>query len=90
LQQKACPGLEVLTILTYFANTITMNKNLIYIGLAAYLLFLFSRKKIGNINSSSAANQAKKLVAEAVDQTTFLPDETTFADEYTKDKRQCR
>ena len=90
MQQKVCLDLEVLTILTYFANTITMNKNLLYIGLAAYLLFLFSRKKIGNINSSSAANQAKKLVAEAVDQTTFLPDETTFADEYKKDKRQCR
>jgi len=90
LQQKACLDLEVLMILTYFANTITMNKNLLYIGLAAYLLFLFTRKKIGNINSSSAANQAKKLVAQAVDQTTFLPDETTFADEYKKDKRQCR
>jgi len=66
-----------------------MNKNLLYIGLAAYLLYVFSRKKMGSV-SANAANEAKRLVVDVIDQTTFLPDETTFADEYKKDKRQCR
>jgi hypothetical protein len=37
-----------------------------------------------------AAGMAKRLVADAVDNTTFIPDETTFADQYAKDKSQCK
>jgi hypothetical protein len=37
-----------------------------------------------------AAGMAKRLVADAVDNTTFIPDETTFADQYAKDKSLCK
>ncbi len=70
-----------------------MNKNLLYIATAAYFIWLFSKKKVSGTNAPSAqaaASMARQIVANAVDQTTFIPDETTFADEYAKDKSQCK
>ncbi len=70
-----------------------MNKNLLYIAAAAYFIYLFSKKKVsgtGAPSAQSAASMAKKIVANAVDQTTFIPDQTTFADLYEKDKSQCK
>jgi hypothetical protein len=70
-----------------------MNKNLLYIAAAAYFIWLFSKKKMNGTDQGSvqmAAGMAKRLVADAVDNTTFIPDETTFADQYAKDKSQCK
>lgn len=70
-----------------------MNKNLLYIAAAAYFIWLFSKKKVSGTSAPSAqaaAGMAKRIVADAVDQTTFIPDETTFADQYAKDKRSCK
>ena len=70
-----------------------MNKNLIYIAAAAYFVWLFSKKKVSGMTAPSArkaARKARQLVASAVYQTTFLPDETTFADQYAKDKSECK
>lgn len=70
-----------------------MNKNLIYIAAAAYFVWLFSKKKVSGTTAPSAqaaASKARQIVAEAVDQTTFIPDETTFADMYAKDKSACK
>jgi hypothetical protein len=70
-----------------------MNKNLLYIAAAAYFVWIFSKKKMNGTNAPSAqaaAGMARKIVADAVDQTTFIPDETTFADQYAKDKSLCR
>lgn len=70
-----------------------MNKNLLYIAAAAYFIWLFSKKKMNGTDEISvqmAAGMAKRLVADAVDNTTFIPDETTFADQYAKDKSQCK
>jgi len=70
-----------------------MNKNLLYIAAGIYFIWLFSKKKVGGTNAPSAqaaAGMARQIVADAVDQTTFLPDETTFADMYAKDKKECR
>jgi hypothetical protein len=36
-----------------------------------------------------AASTARQMVADVVDQTTFLPDTTTDADRYAKDKSKC-
>jgi len=41
-------------------------------------------------SAQAAAGMARRIVADAVDQTTFILDETTFADQYAKDKSQCR
>jgi hypothetical protein len=66
----------------------------IYIAAAAVVYYYFlKRRKMNGTNAPSAqaaANTARQLVAEAVDQTTFLPDETTFADMYAKDKSACK
>jgi hypothetical protein len=70
-----------------------MNKNLLYIAAAAYFIWLFSKKKVNGVSAPSAqaaASKARQIVADAVDQTTFLPDETTFADMYAKDKSACK
>ena len=70
-----------------------MNKNLLYIAAAAYFIWLLSKKKVSETNAPSAkaaAGMARQIVADAVDQTTFIPDETTFADQYAKDKSLCR
>jgi hypothetical protein len=70
-----------------------MNKNLIYIAAAAYFIWLFSKKKSSGTaapSAQAAAGMARQIVSNAVDQTTFIPDQTTFADEYAKDKSECK
>ena len=65
----------------------------IYIAAAAvFYYWLMKKKKTGPAAPSAevAASTARQLVADAVDQTTFLPDETTFADQYAKDKSACK
>jgi hypothetical protein len=65
-----------------------MNKNLLYIAGAAFLFLLLSKKKVSG--AQGAASKARKIVSNAVDQTTFVPDQTTFADQYKQDKKTCR
>ena len=65
----------------------------IYLAAAAALYYWWARKKMNGANAPSAqaaASTARQIVADAVDQTTFLPDETTFADMYAKDKSACK
>jgi len=65
----------------------------IYIAAAAVLYYwLMKKKKTGPAapSAETAASTARQFVADAVDQTTFLPDETSFADRYAKDKSACR
>lgn len=69
-----------------------MKKNWIYIAVGAYLVWYFMRKKKTGPNAPSvevAASTARQMVANVVDQTTFLPDTTTDADLYAKDKNKC-
>lgn len=66
--------------------------NLIYIVVGAYLVWYFSRKKKTGPNAPSVQNAsitARQMVADVVDQTTFLPDTTTDADRYAQDKSKC-
>ncbi len=65
----------------------------IYIAAAAvFYYWLLKKKKTGPAASSaaSAASTARQIVADAVDQTTFLPDETTDAQRYAADKNACK
>ena len=65
----------------------------IYIAIAAYAYWYFMKKKKSGPTAPSAqaaASTARQIVAEAVDQTTFLPDQTTDADRYAADKSACR
>jgi hypothetical protein len=65
----------------------------IYLAAAAvFYYWLLKKKKTGPAapSAETAASTARQLVADAVDQTTFLPDETTFADQYAKDKSACK
>lgn len=62
---------------------------LLYAGIViAYIWWM--KKKKSTVVSKNAAETAKEMVANAVDQTTFLPDTTTFADLYAKDKSECK
>lgn len=62
---------------------------LLYAGIViAYIWWM--KKKKSSVVSKNAAETAKEIVANAVDQTTFLPDTTTFADLYAKDKSECK
>lgn len=71
-----------------------MKKNTwLYIAGAAILYWwLWKNKKIGpkSASAQNAASTARQLVANAVDQTTFIPDTTTEADLYAKDKSECK
>lgn len=66
----------------------------LYIAAAAAVYYWWARSKKMNgataLSAKAAASQARQIVADAIDQTTFLPDETTFADLYAKDKSACR
>jgi len=66
----------------------------IYLAAAAIVYYYWiKRRKMSGADAPSAqaaANTARQMVAEVVDQTTFLPDETTFADQYAKDKSACK
>ena len=69
-----------------------MKKNLIWYALAAYgLWYVLRKKKVGFLKSqeTAAGKTAKRMVANVVDQTTFEPDNTTFADLYAQDKAKC-
>jgi hypothetical protein len=69
-----------------------MKRNWIYIAAGVYLVWYLMRKKKTGPNAPSvqnASSTARQLVADVVDQTTFLPDTTTDADLYAKDKSKC-
>lgn len=61
---------------------------LLYAGVVIAYIWWMKRKK-NSVVAKNAAETAKDIVSNAVDQTTFLPDTTTFADLYAKDKSQC-
>jgi hypothetical protein len=72
-----------------------MKKNTwIYIVAAAavYYYWLMKKKKTGSTAPSAmdAASTARQIVSDAVDQTTFVPDTTTFKDMYLQDQNACR
>jgi hypothetical protein len=59
---------------------------------AVYYYFMKRRQATGKTapSAESAASTARQMVANIVDQTTFLPDETTMRQEYAKDQKNCR
>ena len=71
-----------------------MKKNTwIWIAAAAVAYWYFIKKKKtgpGAPSAVEAGNAAKQIVSEAIDQTTFLPDETTFRDMYAADQAACK
>jgi hypothetical protein len=70
-----------------------MKRNWIYIAAGLYVVWFFMRKKKTGPNAPSvqnASSTARQMVADVVDQTTFLPDTTTDADRYAKDKSECK
>lgn len=67
--------------------------SLLYIlGGAAVLWWLMKNKKKGPAAASAqaAAETAKQIVASDIDQTTFLPDTTTFKTLYQQDQSACK
>lgn len=69
-----------------------MKNKLLWYALAAYAAWLLlKKKKTGPVapSAQTAASTARQMVSDIVDQTTFLPDTTTDADLYAKDKSQC-
>lgn len=70
-----------------------MKRNWIYIAAGLYIVWFLMRKKKTGSNAPSvqnASSTARQMVADVVDQTTFLPDTTTDADRYAKDKSECK
>jgi hypothetical protein len=67
---------------------------ILYLVAAAALYFYWIRRKQATgknaPSAESAASTARQMVANIVDQTTFLPDETTMRQEYAKDQKLCR
>lgn len=69
-----------------------MKRNWILIAAGVYFVWYFMQKKKTGPNAPSvqnASSTARQMVADVVDQTTFLPDTTTDADRYAKDKSEC-
>lgn len=69
-----------------------MKRNWIYVAAGLYVVWFLMRKKKTGPNAPSvqnASSTARQMVADVVDQTTFLPDTTTDADLYAKDKSKC-
>lgn len=69
-----------------------MKNKLLWYALGIYAAWFLLRKKKNNpvANSTqSAASTARQMVADIVDNTTFLPDNTTDADRYAADKSKC-
>lgn len=70
------------------------DKNTLFIIGAVVLYFLLNKKKptIAPIKNSlqAAKNEAGNLANEIINRTTFVPDETTFADMYKQDQKQCK
>lgn len=72
-----------------------MKKNWYLWAIGLYLVYLYTRKKKVNGPMQEPAVQdaettARRLVAEAIDQTNFEPDMTTFKDLYKQDINACR
>jgi len=67
---------------------------LLYLAAAAAVYyFLLRRKKPTGAAAPSveaASSMARQMVADVVDQTTFVPDDTTFAKQYANDQKYCR
>ena len=67
---------------------------LIYLAVAAALYYYWIKRKkaTGPVapSAESAASTARQMVADIVDNTTFLPDETTMKQEYANDQKNCR
>ena len=65
---------------------------LIYLAVAAVLYYYWIKRKkaTGSVapSAEAAASTARQMVSNIVDNTTFLPDETTFAKEYANDKKK--
>lgn len=59
---------------------------------AVYYYWLRRKKTTGKSAPSAevAASTARQMVADIVDNTTFLPDETTFKQQYANDQKYCR
>jgi hypothetical protein len=59
---------------------------------ALYYYWIRRRKATGKtaLSAESAASTARQMVADIVDQTTFVADDTTFAKQYAKDQKLCR
>jgi hypothetical protein len=69
-----------------------MKRNWIYVAAGLYVVWFLMRKKKTGPNAPSvqnASSTARQMVADVVDQTTFLPDTTTDADRYAQDKSKC-
>lgn len=63
------------------------------VAAAAAYYFFFNRKKNTTEmlqEQQSAAKTAKRMVADIVDNTTFIPDDTTFKNQYAQDQKYCR
>jgi hypothetical protein len=73
------------------------------VGIAAF--YLFRKKQVkpmlpgggggGSTTPSGAsaqrsAQEAREIVADVIDRTTFLPDMTTYAEKYAADKKMCK
>ena len=71
-----------------------MKKNtwLYIVAAAAIYYWWLKKKKTGSTAPSAvdAASTARQIVSDAVDQTTFVPDTTTFKDMYLDDQNACK
>lgn len=65
---------------------------LLIVGGVYLAWYLLRKKKTGASAPSAvdAASTARVLVADAVDNTTFVPDTTTFKDQYLNDQSECK
>ena len=67
---------------------------IIYLAVAAALYYYWIKRKktTGSVapSAEAAASTARQFVADIVDKTTFLPDETTMKQEYANDQKNCR
>ena len=65
----------------------------IYLAVAAVAYWYWMKKKKtgpGAPSAVEAGSAAKQIVSEAIDQTTFLPDETTDRMRYAEDQSACK
>lgn len=67
---------------------------ILYIAVAAALYYYWIKRKKATgpaaPSAEAAASTARQMVANIVDQTTFIPDDTTFAKQYANDQKFCR
>ena len=65
----------------------------IWIALAAGAYWYWMRKKKTGTNAPSAqaaSSMAKQIVADVVDNTTFVPADNSFKEQYKQDQNACR